>query len=72
MNERARPAILITLLFGISGAAGLILETTWLRWFGLLFGATAPATAATLVAFLAGQAAGAAALQEIQKSWTQS
>ncbi len=61
MNERARPAIVIAWLFAISGAAGLILETTWLRWFGLLFGATAPATAATLVAFLAGQATGAAA-----------
>jgi spermidine synthase len=32
----------------------------WLRWLRLLLGSTAPATSATLVAFFAGQAAGAA------------
>lgn len=47
-------------LFLFSGAAALIVETTWLRWFRLLFGATAPATSATLVAFFAGSALGAA------------
>jgi spermidine synthase len=44
----------------MSGAAALVVETTWLRWFQLLFGATAPAASATLVAFFAGQALGAA------------
>ncbi len=37
-----------------------MLETLWLRWLRLLLGATAPATSATLLAFLAGQALGAA------------
>lgn len=47
-------------LFLLSGAAALVVETTWLRWFRLLFGATAPAASATLVAFFAGNALGAA------------
>jgi spermidine synthase len=47
-------------LFLISGAGVLVAETTWMRWFRELFGATAPAASATLVALLAGQAAGAA------------
>jgi spermidine synthase len=48
-------------LFLISGAAALVVETTWQRWFRELLGATAPATAATLVAFFGGQALGALA-----------
>jgi spermidine synthase len=51
---------IVALLFFASGAAALAVETTWLRWFRLLFGATAPAASATLVAFFVGQAAGAA------------
>jgi len=47
-------------LFVLSGAGALIVETLWLRDFRLLLGATAPAVSATLVAFFAGQAAGAA------------
>jgi spermidine synthase len=47
------------LLF-LSGCGALILEVTWLRWLRLLFGATAPATSATLVAFGLGAALGAA------------
>ncbi|MEE8580931.1 MAG: hypothetical protein V3T33_05000, partial [Myxococcota bacterium] len=43
-----------------AGAAALIIEMTWMRWFRLLFGATAPAASATLVAFFAGHALGAA------------
>ncbi len=50
----------IAVLFLVSGTAALIVETTWLRWFRLLFGATAPAASATLVAFFAGHAIGAA------------
>lgn len=53
-----RPA-LVALLFGVSGAAALVMEIVWQRWFRLLLGATAPATSATLVAFFAGQALGA-------------
>ncbi len=48
----------IALLFLLSGAATLMVETTWQRWFRGLLGATAPATSATLVAFFAGQAVG--------------
>jgi len=56
-----RPRLLLLgALFAASGAAALMAETTWLRWFRLLFGATAPAVSATLVAFLLGQAVGAA------------
>ncbi len=47
-------------LFLLSGAGALVVETLWLRWFRLLLGATAPAVSATLVAFFAGQALGAA------------
>jgi hypothetical protein len=36
---------IVALLFFASGAAALTVETTWLRWFRLLFGATAPAAA---------------------------
>jgi len=42
-----------------SGAAALLYETVWLRWFRLLFGNTAYAASATLCAFFAGLALGA-------------
>ena len=42
-----------------SGAASLIYEAVWLRWFRLLFGNTAYAASATLTAFFAGMALGA-------------
>lgn len=51
--------LLLCGLFLASGAAALGVETIWLRWFRTLFGATAPATSATLVAFFAGHAVGA-------------
>lgn len=47
-------------LFLLSGCGALVVETLWLREFRLLLGATAPAVSATLVAFFAGQALGAA------------
>jgi spermidine synthase len=43
----------------LSGIAGLVYETIWLRWFRLLFGSTAYAASATLCAFFAGLALGA-------------
>ena len=55
----APSAALLALLFLVSGAGALVAETTWMRWLRLLFGATAPAVSATLVAFLAGHAIGA-------------
>ncbi len=57
---RPLPFALALLLFGLSGAGALVVETTWLRWLRELLGATAPAASATLVAFFLGQALGAA------------
>jgi spermidine synthase len=53
------PLALAGALFLLSGAGALVVETTWLRWLRLLLGGTAPAVAATLVAFMGGQALGA-------------
>jgi spermidine synthase len=50
----------LLLLFFLSGAGALAIETVWMRWLRLLLGATAPAASATLVAFFAGQALGSA------------
>jgi spermidine synthase len=41
-----------------SGAAALVYETVWLRWFRVLFGSTAYAASATLAAFFLGLALG--------------
>jgi spermidine synthase len=57
-SNSGRAGVLLA-LYAASGCGALVLETVWLRWFRLLFGATAPAAAATLVAFFAGQALGA-------------
>lgn len=55
----APPLWPLALLFAVSGAGALVVETTWMRWLRDLLGATAPATAATTVAFFAGGAIGA-------------
>ncbi len=58
----SRPGVPFALalgLFLLSGIGALIIESTWLRWFRVLLGATAPAASATLVAFFLGQMAGA-------------
>src|SRR5262245_8828022 len=57
-SSHARAAGVLALAFAC-GAAALAVEVTWQRWLRVLFGATAPAAAATLVAFLAGGALGA-------------
>jgi len=57
---RTAPLALAAALFLVSGVGALVVETTWLRWLRLLFGASAPAVSATLVAFFTGQALGAA------------
>jgi MFS family permease len=57
LSGRARLAL--GALFFFSGVAALGVETTWMRWFRTLFGATAPAASATLVAFFTGHALGA-------------
>jgi spermidine synthase len=60
MPPETAPFLLAAVCVLLSGAGALAVETVWLRWLRLLLGATAPAVSATLVAFFAGQAAGAA------------
>lgn len=50
----------LLLLYFASGLGAVAVETLWMRWLRDLLGATAPAASATLVAFFAGHAAGAA------------
>lgn len=52
--------LLLTLLFVLSGAAGLIYESIWSRYLGLLVGHSAYAQVIVLVIFLGGMSAGAA------------
>jgi len=49
---------LLSLLFFLSGTAGLILQVVWMYRLGLIFGNAAYATAATLAAFFLGLAIG--------------
>ncbi len=61
MNERqpfAASAAPLYLLFILSGAAGLIYEVIWMRMLAVSLGATAPAVAAVLAAFMGGLALG--------------
>lgn len=53
---------LLTLLFVLSGAAGLVYESLWSRYLGLLVGHGAYAQVLVLVIFLGGMALGAAAI----------
>ena len=50
-----------------SGMAALIYETIWIRWFKILFGSTAYAASATLAAFFAGLAVGAAIFARVSQ-----
>lgn len=52
--------LLLTLLFVLSGAAGLVYESLWSRYLGLLVGHGAYAQVLVLVIFLGGMAGGAA------------
>lgn len=45
---------MLSALFALSGAIALVYELTWHRKLTLLFGSSAPATAATLTAYFAG------------------
>ncbi|RIL07421.1 MAG: hypothetical protein DCC71_03075 [Proteobacteria bacterium] len=47
-------------IYFLSGLGAVAAEAVWMRWLRELLGATAPAASATLVAFFAGHAAGAA------------
>jgi spermidine synthase len=53
----------VALCFVLSGAAALIYQTTWLRQFSLVFGTAELAVATVLAAYMAGLAAGAAAIE---------
>ncbi len=57
MGSRARAVLVVAF---VSGAAALLYQAVWLRWFQLLFGSTAYAASATLAAFFAGLALGSA------------
>ena len=61
---------LLVALYSLSGAGALGVETVWMRWLRLLLGATAPAASATLVAFFAGSALGAAWAGRRSPRWT--
>jgi hypothetical protein len=52
---------LFLLIYGLSGAAGLIYEILWTRQLTLLMGHTTAAVSAVLAAFMGGLAIGAAA-----------
>src|SRR5687768_1144590 len=61
------------LAFFLSGAAGLIYETSWARYLGLLLGHSAYAQTIVLVVFLGGMAGGALAAarysERIRRPW---
>jgi spermidine synthase len=50
----------VLLVASLSGAAALVYETVWMRWFRLAFGSTSQAVSATLCAYFLGLAIGAA------------
>jgi spermidine synthase len=50
---------LVGLLYSVSGALGLVYEVTFSKYLGYVFGATAYASSAVLVAFMGGLALGA-------------
>ena len=51
--------LILALVFVLSGAAGLIYESIWSRYLGLLVGHSAYAQVIVLVIFLGGMSAGA-------------
>ncbi len=53
-----------------SGAAALIYESIWLRWFQILFGSTAYAASVTLAAFFAGLSIGAIVFGRVSQRTT--
>ena len=57
---------LVAVLYGISGALGLVYEVAFNKYLALVFGATAYASSAVLVAFMGGLAVGAYAASKIE------
>src|SRR6185503_2414921 len=62
LTRRELPSISVLLVASLSGAAALVYETVWMRWFRLAFGSTSQAVSATLCAYFLGLAIGAALL----------
>src|SRR5215472_60555 len=58
----ARRFRVLALLYFVSGAAGLADEVAFFKYLSFVFGATAYASSAVLVAFMGGLAVGAAAM----------
>src|SRR5918999_5503701 len=58
-QHRFESMLLLTLVFILSGAAGLIYESIWSRYLGLFVGHSAYAQIIVLVIFLGGMSAGA-------------
>ncbi|HMD69124.1 MAG TPA: fused MFS/spermidine synthase [Chitinivibrionales bacterium] len=52
------PAMVLVLLFFLSGSCNLVYEVVWTRMFSLVFGVTVFAVSAVLAAFMLGMAAG--------------
>lgn len=60
MSRSRRPPLWpLVVIFAVSGAGALTVETVWMRWLRDWMGATAPATAAATTAFFAGSSLGA-------------
>lgn len=53
------PTLPLAVVFALSGAGALVVETVWMRWMQDWLGATPAATAATVTAFFAGSGIGA-------------
>jgi predicted membrane-bound spermidine synthase len=66
-------AAILYLAFLVSGTAGLIYETIWSRYLGLLLGHSAYAQVIVLVVFLGGMALGAALIgrrsEQVRRPW---
>jgi spermidine synthase len=58
-------------LYGLSGAAALIFEVTWVRLLTLTLGQTTAAVATVLASFMGGLAAGAALAGRLTPTWTE-
>ena len=59
-TERRRSALAVACLYFLSGLTGLVYEVTFSKYLSYVFGATAYASSAVLVAFMGGLMAGAA------------
>src|SRR4051812_5721562 len=68
-DPKAAPLALISVLFFFSGTVALVYEILWQRQFSLLFGSSAPATAAVLAACFGGLSCGNFLFGRISRRW---